>query len=123
MKIMDLEKYFEDNELEIDYDLFEEDEEHRIYIEDVYIFIPSLNIDIYSGYYEAYNEDTEDFEVDFDFYMFFDSNTKEHLYEEQGSSLEVCIYNYCRGLDVDIDTIEEIENLECEIISKQLLNE
>ncbi len=120
---MDLEKYFEDNELEIDYDLFEEDEEHRIYIEDVYIFIPSLNIDIYSGYYEAYNEDTEDFEVDFDFYMFFDSNTKEHLYEEQGSSLEVCIYNYCRGLDVDIDTIEEIENLECEIISKQLLNE
>lgn len=119
MKIFELGTYYEENEdLDIDYDLFEEDEEHRIYLENMYIYIPQLNLDAYNGYFEAYNENTEDFELDFDFYMFFDSTTKEHAYEEQGSSLEVCLYNYCRGVNIDIDSIENMEKLECEIVLK-----
>lgn len=121
MKIKDLELYFEeelDEDIDIDYDLFEEDEEYRIYLENRYLFIPDLNIDVYSGYYAVYDEDTEEFEIDFDFYMFFDSDTNKHLYEEQGSGLEVCIYNYCRFAELDVNDIDDIYNLKCEIVLK-----
>lgn len=115
IKIKDLEEYLEEQELELDYSIFEEDHEHRIMLETGHVLIKELNIKIFSGFYETYSEDSEDFEMDFDFYMFFDSETSIHLYEEQGSSLEVCIYNYCRTLDSKMD-LEDIESLECEFI-------
>lgn len=119
MKIKDLDEYFEENvEEDIDYDLFEEDEEHRIYLENRYLLVPDLNIDVYSGYYEVYDEGTGEFEIDFDFYMFFHSKSKKHIYEEQGSSLEVCIYNYCRVAEIDIHDINDIYDLECKILIK-----
>lgn len=48
-------------------------------------------------------------------YMFFDANINEYLYEEVGSSLEICLYNFLRGAKKIILEIDEIENLECEI--------
>lgn len=115
MKVKEIDNFLDENDIEVEYKVFEEDDEYRIILESNYIFIPSLNINIHSGYYEVYSEDTEDYEIDFDFYMFFDSETKEHVYEEQGSGLEVCIYNYLRGIGKTVQDIDLIEEAECEI--------
>ena len=58
--------------------------------------------------WESWNQDSESFEEDFDYYHFRHSDTKESIYTEQGSSLITCIHNYT-GL-----SWEEIENMDCE---------
>ena len=68
--------------------------EHRELLEENYIFVPELGIDIHIGIWESWNEELQEFETDFDFYCFRDSVTKETIYTEQGSSLITCIHNY-----------------------------
>lgn len=88
--------------------LFESDEEHRIWLDKNHLYISELSLEIHSGvWYEKYEDD---YEPDFDFYMFFDALTKEYLYMEQGSSLITCIHNFT-GL-----SWEEIEGRACEVV-------
>ena len=77
-------------------------------LEENYLYIPSLELDIHAGIWESWNADSEEFETDFDYYQFRDSSTKECLYTEQGSGLITCIHNYTGFY------WEEIESLDCE---------
>lgn len=116
MILKELEGYLEVNK-EVEYKLFEEVQgEHCLWLEEHGIYIEMLQVKIYSGYCENYNECSEEYTIDFDFYMFFDAITGEHLYEEAGSSLEVCIYNFTRSVAGKSLTYEEVENLRCEVV-------
>lgn len=108
MKIGELDEFMELEEPACGYFLLVQDEEHRELLEESYIRVPSLGVDIHVGIWESWNEDSEDFETDFDYYHFRDADTGENLYTEQGSGLITCIHNYT-GL-----SWEEIENLDCE---------
>lgn len=52
--------------------------------------------------------------------MFFKAKTNDYLYEEAGSSIEVCLYNYLRGAIKVTLKMDEIENLECEVLAMHL---
>jgi len=116
MLIKDLIEDTIEDDVEIDYEIFEkEEEQYQIWLEQKALYVRELGIKVRSGYYEVWNEENEEYDIDFDFYMFFDATTNEHLYEEAGSSLEVCIYNYLRVVRKDVINMKEIEELECEI--------
>lgn len=108
MKIGELDELLELEELVSGYFLLEQDEERRKLLEENYLYILFLGLDIHVGISESWNQDSESFEEDFDYYHFRHSDTKESIYSEQGSSLITCIHNYT-GL-----SWEEIENMDCE---------
>lgn len=108
MKIGELDELLELEELVSGYFLLEQDEERRKLLEENYLYILFLSLDIHVGISESWNQDSESFEEDFDYYHFRHSDTKESIYTEQGSSLITCIHNYT-GL-----SWEEIENMDCE---------
>ena len=108
MKIGELDELLELEELVSGYFLLEQDEERRKLLEENYLYILFLGLDIHVGISESWNQDSESFEEDFDYYHFRHSDTKESIYTEQGSSLITCIHNYT-GL-----SWEEIENRDCE---------
>ena len=108
MKIGELDELLELEELVSGYFLLEQDEERRKVLEENYLYILFLGLDIHVGISESWNQDSESFEEDFDYYHFRHSDTKESIYTEQGSSLITCIHNYT-GL-----SWEEIENMDCE---------
>lgn len=88
--------------LELDEELMlykEVNDEFRIWISRNFIHIPQYSINVFSASYESYNTAEGIYEVDFDYYIFFHSQTNLIVYEEQGSSLEVCIYNYEKTLE------------------------
>lgn len=94
MKIGELDEFLENEEPFSDFFVLVQDNEHRELLEENYIFIPELGIDIHIGIWESWNEEVQEFETDFDFYCFRDSVTKETIYTEQGSSLITCIHNF-----------------------------
>lgn len=108
MKIGELDEFLELEEPVSRYFLLEQDEERRELLEENYLYIPSLGLDIHVGISESWNQDSERFEADFDYYHFRHSDTKESIYTEQGSSLITCIHNYTGR------SWEEIENMDCE---------
>lgn len=108
MKIGELDELLELEELVSGYFLLEQDEERRKLLEENYLYILFFGLDIHVGISESWNQDSESFEEDFDYYHFRHSDTKESIYTEQGSSLITCIHNYT-GL-----SWEEIENMDCE---------
>lgn len=108
MKIGELDELLELEELVSGYFLLEQDEERRKLLEENYLYILFWGLDIHVGISESWNQDSESFEEDFDYYHFRHSDTKESIYTEQGSSLITCIHNYT-GL-----SWEEIENMDCE---------
>lgn len=108
MKIGELDELLELEELVSGYFLLEQDEERRKLLEENYLYILFLGLDIHVGISESWNQDSESFEEDFDYYHFRHSDTKESIYTEQGSLLITCIHNYT-GL-----SWEEIENMDCE---------
>lgn len=116
MLVKDIEKFLISDEQYVEFKLYEEQiDDYRIYIEKQYVAIPKMNVKIYNGLYEAYSNDRKKYETNFDFYIFFDVNTSEWLYEEQGSCMEVCLYNYIiskKNIDINLN---EIENMACEI--------
>lgn len=107
MKIGELDEFLENEEPFSDFFVLVQDNEHRELLEENYIFVPELGIDIHIGIWENWNEELQEFETDFDFYCFRDSVTKETIYTEQGSSLITCLHN-CTQL-----TWEKIEEINC----------
>lgn len=63
--------------------------------------INELKINIYEATYYEYDEDSKELGVSFSFYIFYDSQNEHILYEEQGSSLEVCIHNFYSNITME----------------------
>lgn len=70
--IGNLEELMENEEWETENFLFEEDEEHQVWLDKNYLILRGLGLEIHSGvWYEKYEDDKDgNFEPDFDFYMF-----------------------------------------------------
>lgn len=114
MKIGELDEFWKMEEPVSGYSLLGQDEERRELLEENYLYIPSLGLDIHVGISESWNEDSEGFEADFDYCHFRHSDTKESIYTEQGSSLITCIHNYTGRF------WKEIENMDCEYIGNNI---
>ena len=92
-----------------------EEKDTRIYRDSSYLYIKDLGVDIYSAYICNYEPETCDYEIDCDLYIFYSHNTDTEIYSEGGSSLPVCISNFCTITDKDKNyTMEDIENLDFE---------
>lgn len=89
----------------------------EVYKSKRYYFIEELNINVYEAYCISHNVEYDEGYVDFDFYIFYDLNNQHILYEEHGSALEVCLWNYINSTNKlkhkDINYIEN--DLKCYI--------
>ncbi|MGV1061054.1 hypothetical protein ACQR24_09405 [Clostridium perfringens] len=66
-----------------------------------YYIINELGIKACEAECYSYDISSEEIEIDFSFYIFYDLNNEMIVYEEYGSSLEVCIHNFCNRLGID----------------------
>lgn len=110
MKIRELDEFLETIESIGDFFVLDEDEEHREVVEGDYVYIPKLGINIHVAYWEYREDKDNEFETDFDYYVFFCAATNEYIYSEQGSAFVVCIHNFA-GLEWD-----QIMELECQYV-------
>lgn len=85
MKIGELDEFLENEEPFSDFFVLVQDNEHRELLEENYIFVPELGIDIHIGIWESWNEGIQEFEADFDFYCFRDSVTKKLFIQSRGA--------------------------------------
>ncbi|MBO1695192.1 hypothetical protein HJW21_00300 [[Clostridium] symbiosum] len=104
---------FENEDWEEECFLFESEEDHQVWLDKSRLMLPKLGLEIHSGIWYEKDEGSGQYEADFDFYMFFDAESKVYLYMEQGSSLITCIHNYT-GI-----SWEELENQPCEMVFKE----
>ena len=81
---------------------------YQIWSEPDYLYIIDLKVNIYSAVCCNYNDDTEDYEIDHVLYIFFSSDTGKEVYFEVGSSLEVCIHNYCHFAGIEVENVGEL---------------
>lgn len=119
------ESLFEDDDFLLDFTLSDIelnmnfDFGYRHAINKNYIYIPYLGVNIHYALAESFDKEKLEFVNDYDFYVFVNSVTNEHLYSEN-SSLMVCIYNYIKSLTNITLTMDEIENLECELVISEV---
>lgn len=95
-----------------------------------FIHIPVLKVNVhyYSSFYflegngfNAENDDDDDSDVELfedgpEGYVFFDTDTKECVYDMTGSALEVCISDFLHEVKEENWSMDEIEDLDCEVI-------
>lgn len=94
-----------------------------------FIHIPVLNVNVhyYSSFYflegNGFNAENDDDDSDVELfedgpegYVFFDTNTKECVYDMTGSALEVCISDFLHEVKEENWSMDEIEDLDCEVI-------
>ena len=98
----------------MDYILLEEQEEYQVWVEPCYLHIPALQVNVVSAIGYVYSEEVGDFELETDFFIFYDNSGKE-LYSEGGSSLYIAAYNYCKFTGQD-RSLEEVDDLSCSYV-------
>ena len=94
-----------------------------------FIHIPVLNVNVhyYSSFYflegNGFNAENDDDDSDVELfedgpegYVFFDTDTKECVYDMTGSALEVCISDFLHEVKEENWSMDEIEDLDCEVI-------
>ena len=97
-----------------------------------FIHIPVLKVNVhyYSSFYflegngfnaENDDDDSDDSDVELfedgpEGYAFFDTDTKECVYDMTGSALEVCISDFLHEVKEENWSMDEIEDLDCEVI-------
>lgn len=94
-----------------------------------FIHIPVLNVNVhyYSSFYflegNGFNAENDDDDSDVELfedgpegYVFFDTNTKECVYDMTGSALEVCISDFLHEVKEENWSMDKIEDLDCEVI-------
>jgi hypothetical protein len=86
--------------------LYKKEEKYEVYLEHWSIIIEELNINVKEAFY-WFNDG-----IDYPAYYFFDKDTNEFLYSEQGNSLQVCVYNFCNNLGL-IKSIDEVGEINC----------
>ncbi len=117
-KILSNVSYMESNdEREYGYFLFDkEDGEYQVELEEKYVYIPDLGVRVHYGYCMNYNNDTNQYdELSHDVYVVFDINKNEVVHKELQSSICECIWNYLyskKNMDISLDNIN---NLKCEV--------
>ncbi|MDV4152118.1 hypothetical protein R0131_14910 [Clostridium sp. AL.422] len=74
-----------------------------------------MGINIYEAICYRYDKYSKELEADFNFYIFYDINNDHRVYEEQGSSLEVCILNFCENRSIDYS----YEQLRCDLTDEK----
>ncbi|MDE5977699.1 MAG: hypothetical protein K2G70_04435 [Turicibacter sp.] len=115
MLFKDLENYLEEHN-DIDYELLKEEaNEIRFWLEQMKIYIPEYSIIIREGICETWDVQSYQYEGDHTFYMFFDAQTGEYLYDESGSSMTVSLYNFLQSVKHQSLTEDELLNLQCEV--------
>ncbi len=117
MQLKELDDYLDNQDIE-DYELFEEQEkEYLLLLEQRAIYIPDYNIKIREGIYETWDQENQEYEVDYTFYIIFDSLTGEWLYTEAGSTICVCLYNFL-SLNHQVKlSYDDVSSLICEVQS------
>lgn len=116
MLIREIGEFVLDNVQKVEYELCEELKDgYRKYKDKQYIFIPYLGIEVYNVQYEFYCKETKEYELEFDSYMFLHTADATCVYEEQGSSLEACLHNYIRKYTGKDMSLNDIEDLFCEL--------
>ena len=86
-----------------------EDEDHQLWCEPDFLMVLELNIFIFSALYYTYQEELGCYALDHDLILIF-SPDGELLHGEHGSSLKVCIQNYCTLCE---ENILDGDNLNC----------
>lgn len=91
-----------------------------------FIHIPVLNVNVhyYSSFYflegNDFNAENDDdvklFEDGPEGFVFFDTDTKECVYDMSGSALEVCISDFLCEVKGESWTMKKIKGLKCEVI-------
>ena len=92
-----------------------------------FIYIPVLNVNVhyYSSLYfcegNGFNAENDDDDVELfvdgpEGYVFFDTDTKECVYDMSGSALEVCISDFLHEVKGENWAMDDIEDLDCEVI-------
>lgn len=97
-----------------------------------FIHIPVLKVNVhyYSSFYflegngfnaENDDDDSDDSDVELfedgpEGYAFFDTDTKECVYDMTGSAMEVCISDFLHEVKGENWSMGEIEDLDCEVI-------
>ena len=117
MQLKELDDYLDNQDIE-DYELFEEQEkEYLLLLEQRAIYIPDYNIKIREGIYETWDQENREYEVDYTFYIIFDSLTGEWLYTEAGSTICFCLYNFL-SLNHQVKlSYDDVSSLICEVQS------
>lgn len=115
MKLKDLEEYLEEIEVQ-SYDLFEEQEqEYRLWLDNIAIHVTQHKIKIREGICETWDVDSQNYEVDHNFYMIFDEDIDEYLYLETGSSMCVSLHNFFSFNKKCNLSHDELLDLSCEL--------
>ena len=94
-----------------------------------FIHIPVLKVNVhyYSSFYflegNGFNAENDDDDSDVELfedgpegYVFFDTDTKECVYDMTGSALEVCISDFLHEVKEENWSMDDIEDLDCEVI-------
>lgn len=88
--------------------LKQKDKVYRVWAEPDYLYLIDLKVNVFSAVCCKYDKDTETYEIDYDLYIFYDPKTGKEIYSEIGSSIEVCILNYCRTMNLHIKDVDDI---------------
>lgn len=81
---------------------------YQIWSEPDYLYLIDLQVNIFSAICCNYNQDTEEYEIDHDLYIFYHSDTGEEIYFEVGSPLTACIHNYCHFAGLQVKNVDEL---------------
>lgn len=92
-----------DNEMEI---AEQESGEYQIWIETDCVFIPALGVLVFGAVSCIYDKGKNEYSLNSDLYKVYDFTTGKEVYFEYGSSLRVCIHNYCHFAGISTDGLE-----------------
>ena len=84
-------------------------DEHQLWCEPDYLLVLNLKICVFSALYYSYQTDVGCYTLDHSKILIF-SQVGDLLYEEDNSTLKVCIQNYCTVYD---ENILDGDNLNC----------
>lgn len=88
--------------------------EYKIVCHNCFYHVESLNTNIHTAELYIYDTDSKDYMLSDILYLFFDAYKNKMVYSEQGSSLNVSVYNYCKFVLKKEDiTMKEVDELAC----------
>lgn len=86
----------------------QEENAYQIWAEPDYLYLKDLRVNVYSAVCCNYDQETKEYEIDHDLYIFYDPDTGKEVYFEVGSSLAVCLHNYCHFAGLKIKNVDEL---------------
>lgn len=84
----------------------QESGEYQIWIDTDCVFVPDLGVLVFGASSCIYDKEKSEYALNSDLYKFYDFATGEEVYSEYGSSMGVCIHNYCHFAGISTDGLE-----------------